>query len=45
MKLVKDCALFLGVGLSTIYKKVNTDKYVYYDNKVFLLNVRIPINK
>ena len=34
---VKDCALFLGVGLSTLYKKVDTGKSVYYDNKVFFV--------
>ena len=34
---VKDCALFLGVGLSTIYKKVNTEKSVNYDNKIFFI--------
>lgn len=34
---VKDCALFLGVGLSTLYKKVNTEKSVNYDNKVFFI--------
>ena len=34
---VKDCALFLGVGLSTLYKKVNSDKSVSYDNKVYFI--------
>lgn len=34
---VKDCALFLGVGLSSLYKKVNTEKFVNYDNKNFFI--------
>jgi hypothetical protein len=34
---VKDCALFLGVGLSTLYKKVNTEKSVNFDNKTFFI--------
>ena len=34
---VKDCALLIGVGLSTLYKKVNTEKTVNYDNKVFFI--------
>ena len=34
---VKDCALFIGVGLSALYTKVNTDKSVNYDNKVYFI--------